>query len=71
MTGRVSYSRYVRIADVDRYSRQGWLPEGRTAMHAPHGLYSVLMTYGGPGEPPRAPQREIEEEQSEESGEAK
>ena len=47
--------RYVRIADVPAYCQLGWEPDGSGPLHAPHGLYSVMMTWMGKGEPVEPP----------------
>jgi len=48
----ISWFRYVPIADIPAYLAIGW--EWNPAawpLHAPHGFYSVLMTWVGDGEP--------------------
>lgn len=51
LSERVTWCRYVRVADVDAYSALGWVPVGSEPLHVPHGCYSIIMEYDRPGEP--------------------
>jgi hypothetical protein len=52
MTDRITWHRYVPIADIPAYLALGWDWNDReTPLHSPHGNYSVLMTWIGAGEP--------------------
>lgn len=46
----ISWFRYVRHADRAAYESAGWVFAADLGM--PHCLYSVLMRWGGEGEPP-------------------
>jgi hypothetical protein len=49
---KVSWHRYVRLEDIPAFLAVGWEWDDReTPLHSPHGFYSVLMTWGGSGEP--------------------
>ena len=45
------------IAEVDDYLEQGWVPDGLGPLPAHHGLYSVILCWPGPGDPPERPRR--------------
>ena len=48
--------RHVPFADIAAFEGVGWLWDRAAALlHAPHGCYSVLMEWGGPGEPTEPP----------------
>jgi hypothetical protein len=71
VTGHISWSRFVRLHLIDAYLAQGWLPDGKGPLHAPHGEYSVWLNWPGPGEPPSPPALEQHEGHPVESVEAK
>lgn len=52
MSDKISWHRFVRIEDIPAYLSLCWEWDDREKpLHAPHGNYSVLMTYVGKGEP--------------------
>lgn len=52
MTDKITYHRYVPIHRVRAYGELGWIPDrSDQPLHAPHGLYSIIMTFDGEGEP--------------------
>lgn len=58
-TDRITYFRYARLNQVDDFLSQGWVPDGLGPLHAPHGAYSVVLVWPGPGEPPSEPLIEL------------
>jgi hypothetical protein len=49
--GAVSWHRYVPIERVAAYESLGWTIAPGPALHAPHGLYSIIMDWAGVGPP--------------------
>jgi hypothetical protein len=46
----MTYFRYVRHADVERYLKRGWV-EANTLLHTHHGRHAILMRWTGQGDP--------------------
>lgn len=54
----IKWFRYVRFVDIPTYLALGWeWNPDEPPLHAPHGLYSVIMEWVGDGEP-REPVRQ-------------
>ena len=48
----IRWFRYVRYEDIPAFLALGWeWDDKEPPLHAPHGCYSVIMTWGGEGEP--------------------
>lgn len=45
----MTYLRYVLHEDVPKFEKQGWILV--SGLYGNHGTYSVLMQWGGQGEP--------------------
>lgn len=69
MTPSISHCRYVPVARVDEYCALGWRPDGSGPLHAPHGMFSVFLEWGGDGEPvDPAPQQQREDNRERATG---